>query len=139
MLSDVQELAMVALLGGETQVKAAEMAGCGYRSVCRWVAGHDGGLFRRELARRKQSLQQDARRMLLAEVGRSVRFLIEVRDDPNEDTGLRVKCAESVMDRAGIVKTSVVLDAMPDEVEVTDDAIGEWLASKQADSNAEAV
>ncbi len=130
---------MLELLRGETQRTAAENAGSSHRSVSGWVCGRDGGAFRRELARRKQALQQDARRMLLAEVGRSVRFLIEVRDDPDEDTSLRVKCAESVMDRAGIVKTSVVLDAMPDEVEVTDDAIGEWLASKQADSNAEAV
>ena len=92
-----QRRAIAALLTERDAKKAAESAGVGYRSLCRWL---DDRLFLVELKRAEGEVIAEAVRSLINDMGKNYEVMREIRDG---------RAAPNVRLRAAIARDQALL------------------------------
>jgi hypothetical protein len=86
--------AIAALLTQPNQQAAAAAAGVTDRTLRRWM---DDPLFQASLNTAQLAILQDAVRMLLVDLEKSLTTIRDLRDNPNESSGVRLRAAQSLL------------------------------------------
>ena len=102
MLSPQQDQALCALISGQRQKEAAQLAGVAPETVSRWLS--NDALFVAELHRRRQEVWDAHSERMRRLVGSALDVLEDILLDPDDyhKTDLRYKAAIAVLSSAGI-------------------------------------
>ena len=94
-LSTKQHLAIAALLAHPTVGAAAIAAGCGNRTLRRWLVDPD---FRRELVAAELDLIDSAVRLMVSDIEANAKVMRTIRDDPTNGPAVRLRAAVAIAD-----------------------------------------
>ena len=120
-LTTKQHLAIAALLAHPTVGQAAIAAGCGNRTLRRWLADPD---FRRELVASELDLIDSAVRLMVSDLETNAQVMRTIRDDPTNGPAVRLRAAVAIADDLLRWRELRNVEARLAALEVAYDAVG---------------